>query len=340
MGGAALHFGNIAEMKTGEGKTLVATLPPTSTRSRARASTSSRSTTTWLLPRRVDGPDLPPAGPDRRPDPAGMTPTHAASAYACDITYGTNNEFGFDFLRDNWRGRRRRCVSAPPLRHRRRGRLDPHRRGPDPADHLRAERRGSWYDEFAKRRRAGCSNEFNYEVDAKSAPCRPRAGHRAGPSLRSASTTSTPPSTRLYLVPRQRARGQIAYLRYTRLRGRQREVVIVDEFTGRRCPAASGRTGCTRRSRPRKARVQRGDQPARRHRQDFFLRYKKLAGMTGTAVSEARGAARSTSRVTSRVPTNCRWPRRGARPRSSPPRTRSSRPSPTTSSRGRGGRPS
>ena len=46
MGGATLHLGNISEMKTGEGKTLTATLPPTSTRSPARACTSSRSTTT------------------------------------------------------------------------------------------------------------------------------------------------------------------------------------------------------------------------------------------------------------------------------------------------------
>jgi preprotein translocase subunit SecA len=47
MGGAALHLGNIAEMKTGEGKTLVATLPSYLNASAARASTSSRSTTTW-----------------------------------------------------------------------------------------------------------------------------------------------------------------------------------------------------------------------------------------------------------------------------------------------------
>ena len=51
MGGAALHLGNIAEMTTGEGKTLVATAPRTSTRSRARACTSSRSTTTWRATR-------------------------------------------------------------------------------------------------------------------------------------------------------------------------------------------------------------------------------------------------------------------------------------------------
>ena len=47
IGGMVLHDGSIAEMKTGEGKTLTATLPSSSTRSPARASTSSRSTTTW-----------------------------------------------------------------------------------------------------------------------------------------------------------------------------------------------------------------------------------------------------------------------------------------------------
>ena len=53
--------------------------------------------------RRVDGPAPPLARPDRRPrsSPADHDPAHKRAQYACDITYGTNNEFGFDYLRDN-----------------------------------------------------------------------------------------------------------------------------------------------------------------------------------------------------------------------------------------------
>ena len=70
---------------------------------------------------------------------SGMTPDERRAAYAADITYGTNNEFGFDYLRDNMAHSLADLVQrGPPLRHRRRGRLHPDRRGPHPADHLRA----------------------------------------------------------------------------------------------------------------------------------------------------------------------------------------------------------
>ena len=57
-------------------------------------------------------------------------------AYGCDITYGTNNEFGFDYLRDNMKFELGAWCSAAPLRHRRRSRHHPHRRGAHAADHL------------------------------------------------------------------------------------------------------------------------------------------------------------------------------------------------------------
>lgn len=110
-GGAALHLGNIAEMKTGEGKTLVATLP-----SYLNALTGkgvhvitvndylARYHAEWMgrvytyLGLSV-GMILP-----------SMTPPERRDAYACDITYGTNNEFGFDYLRDNMADDIAACV--------------------------------------------------------------------------------------------------------------------------------------------------------------------------------------------------------------------------------------
>jgi preprotein translocase subunit SecA len=111
MGGAALHLGNIAEMKTGEGKTLVATLPAylnalsgkgvhvvtvNDYLAKYHAEWMGRIhhflglTTGVILPQ--------------------MTPAERREAYACDITYGTNNELGFDYLRDNMAGSIEECV--------------------------------------------------------------------------------------------------------------------------------------------------------------------------------------------------------------------------------------
>ena len=100
----ALHHGKIAEMRTGEGKTLVADaarVPQCA--DRAMAYTSSLSTTTWR--------SATPSGWGGSTASSGLTvgvilsqmaaTTRAQAAYAADITYGTNNEFGFDYLRDN-----------------------------------------------------------------------------------------------------------------------------------------------------------------------------------------------------------------------------------------------
>ena len=146
MGGAALHFGWVAEMKTGEGKTLVCTLPVylnglggkgvhlitvNDYLARFHAEWMGRIHHFLGLERRADHPRLPRVARRR-----------SAQSYAADITYGTNNEFGFDYLRDNMAGTLADKVAArPQLRDRRRGRLDPHRRGPHPADHLRPHRR-------------------------------------------------------------------------------------------------------------------------------------------------------------------------------------------------------
>ncbi|WP_445206752.1 preprotein translocase subunit SecA [Aeromicrobium fastidiosum] len=102
MGGAALHLGNIAEMKTGEGKTLVSTLPAylnalsgkgvhvvTVNDYLAKYHAEWMGRVHHFLGLTV-GQILP-----------SMSPNERRESYAADITYGTNNEFGFDYLRDN-----------------------------------------------------------------------------------------------------------------------------------------------------------------------------------------------------------------------------------------------
>ncbi|MWV59548.1 preprotein translocase subunit SecA [Rathayibacter sp. VKM Ac-2754] len=102
MGGAALHLGNIAEMKTGEGKTLVATLPAYLN---AIASRGVHIVTVndFLASYQSElmGRVFRALGMTTGVILSGQTPQQRREQYAADITYGTNNEFGFDYLRDN-----------------------------------------------------------------------------------------------------------------------------------------------------------------------------------------------------------------------------------------------
>ncbi len=111
MGGAALHLGNIAEMKTGEGKTLVATLP-TYLNALAGKGVHVVTVNDYLAKYHAEwmgrvyhflglttGMILPEMRPDQR-----------RVSYAADVTYGTNNEFGFDYLRDNMASSIEDCV--------------------------------------------------------------------------------------------------------------------------------------------------------------------------------------------------------------------------------------
>ncbi|MBT0770309.1 preprotein translocase subunit SecA [Kineosporia sp. J2-2] len=107
VGGAALHSGNIAEMKTGEGKTLVATAPAY-LNALAGGGVHVITVNDYLAEYQSDlmGRVHRFLGLSVGNILSQMTPAQRREAYACDITYGTNNEFGFDFLRDNmaWSG--------------------------------------------------------------------------------------------------------------------------------------------------------------------------------------------------------------------------------------------
>ena len=111
MGGIILHQGRIAEMKTGEGKTLVATLPAYLNALSGKGvhvvtvnEYLARRDSEWMgnLYRWM--------GLTVGLAVSGMNPDQKRAAYAADITYGTNNEFGFDYLRDNMVVYKRNCV--------------------------------------------------------------------------------------------------------------------------------------------------------------------------------------------------------------------------------------
>ena len=142
----------------------------------------------------MDGPDLSPARRQRRRHPDGaanpdlgsfvfdpdypaaddryqhLRPVTRREAYQADITYGTNNEFGFDYLRDNMVQRPDAARPArPALRHRRRGGQHPDRRSAHAAHHLRrsAQESSDYYAQLRRRSSAASSDEHDYTVDEK-----------------------------------------------------------------------------------------------------------------------------------------------------------------------------
>ena len=104
IGGMVLHGGAVAEMVTGEGKTLVATLPAYLNALEARGvhvitvnDYLARRDMEWMAPLYMG------LGLTVGNIQSGMPVKERQASYNCDITYGTNNEFGFDYLRDNMR---------------------------------------------------------------------------------------------------------------------------------------------------------------------------------------------------------------------------------------------
>ena len=142
IGGMVLHQGKIAEMKTGEGKTLVATLPCYLNALEGKG-VHVVTVNDYLAKRDSEwmGRLYKSLGLQVGVIVHDLDDQERQDAYGADITYGTNNEFGFDYLRDNMKFRIEDCVQRrAPLRHRRRSRLDPDRRSAHPADHFRPQR--------------------------------------------------------------------------------------------------------------------------------------------------------------------------------------------------------
>ncbi len=168
VGGMVLHEGKIAEMKTGEGKTLVATLP-VYLNALAGKGVHVVTVNDYLASRDADwmGQIYRFLGLTVGCIVHGLTDEERKVAYAADVTYGTNNEFGFDYLRDNMkysqstmtqRGHSYSIVDEVEL--------DPGRRGADPAHHFRPHRgpdrslsHGRRADPAARRRRLRARRE-------------------------------------------------------------------------------------------------------------------------------------------------------------------------------------
>jgi preprotein translocase subunit SecA len=296
MGGAALHMGNIAEMKTGEGKTLTGVLPAylnalggdgvhivTVNDYLAKRDSEWMGRIHRFLGLEV-GVILAQQEPDER-----------RKQYAADITYGTNNEFGFDYLRDNMAWGLEECVQ--------RGHtyaivdevdsiLIDEARTPliisGPVD-----QNSIWYQEFARiapRLRRGEDGEGDYEVDEKKRTVGIlEAGVEKVEDWLGIDNLYESINTPLISFLNNAIKAKELYTKdkdYVVMNG---EILIVDEFTGRILPGRRWSEGMHQAVEAKEGVPIKDENQtlATITLQNYFRLYDKLAGMTGTAMTEA-----------------------------------------------------
>jgi preprotein translocase subunit SecA len=292
MGGAALHLGNIAEMKTGEGKTLVATLPSYLNALTGRGvhvvtvnDYLAKYHAEWMG--RVHhflglstGVILP-----------SMNPEERRAAYNCDITYATNNELGFDYLRDNMANALEDLVQR-----------DPHFAIVDEVDSILIDEARTpliisgptqdevaWYAEFAKVA-ARLTRDEDYEVDEKKKtvsilePGITKVEDYLGiENLYESANTPLISFLNNSIKAKELFRNDKEYVVM------DDEVLIVDEHTGRILSGRRYNDGLHQAIEAKERVTVREEYQtlATITLQNYFRLYEKLSGMTGTAMTEA-----------------------------------------------------
>nr|WP_238338391.1 preprotein translocase subunit SecA [Pedococcus badiiscoriae] len=298
MGGAALHLGNVAEMKTGEGKTLVATLPSYLNALEGKG-VHVVTVNDYLAEYQSElmGRVHRMLGLETGVILASMTPEQRRVEYAKDITYGTNNEFGFDYLRDNmaWsvdelvqRGHNFAIVDEVDSI------LIDEARTPliisGPADAAT-----KWYTEFAKiaqrlTRGELESGEGDYEVDEKKKTVGVlEAGIAKVEDYLGIDNLYESVNTPLIGYLNNAIKAKELFKRdkdYVNMNG---EILIVDEHTGRMLAGRRYNEGMHQAIEAKEGvEIQNENQTlATITLQNYFRMYDTLSGMTGTAQTEA-----------------------------------------------------
>jgi len=340
LGGVALYQGKIAEMRTGEGKTLLATLPlylNSLSGEGAHLVTVNdylaRRDPYWMAPvyhalgvsvasiypmqspdeyqpARIYEPDFD-SGDSRWPH---FRPISRSEAYQADITYGTSSEFGFDYLRDNMVTNLAQCVQRP-LNY---GIVDE-------VDNLLideartpliisapAEESGEMYQVFA-RLIPRLRPEEDYVVDEKSRGVNltdngissiERMLKREG--LMKAPDLYDPSNQVLTRYIDNALRAHVVYNRDRHYVVKDGEVIIVDEFTGRLMYGRRYSEGLHQAIEAKEhVKVQRESMTyATITIQNYFRMYRKLSGMTGTAATEAEEFYKIYKLEVTEIPTN------------------------------------
>ena len=292
MGGAALHGGNIAEMRTGEGKTLVATLPSYLNALTGRG-VHVVTVNDYLAERDSEwmGRIHRFLGLEVGVILAGLTPAQRRVAYGADITYGTNNEFGFDYLRDNmaWsvEDRVQRDYNFAIVDEVDSILIDEARTpliisGP-------ADQPTKWYQEFSRIVQQ-LRREEDYEVDEKKKTIGVlEAGIAKVERMLNIENLYETVNTPLIGFLNNAIKAKELFKRdrdYVIMDG---EILIVDEHTGRLLAGRRYNEGMHQAIEAKEGvRIREENQTfATITLQNYFRMYDKLAGMTGTAMTEA-----------------------------------------------------
>jgi preprotein translocase subunit SecA len=291
VGGASMHWGQIAEMRTGEGKTLAATLP-----AYLNALTGEGvhivTVNDYLAKRDAEwmGAIYRFLGLEVGVILASMTPWERRPNYAADITYGTNNEFGFDYLRDNM------SLSTDELVQR------GHHFGiVDEVDSILvdeartpliisgpAEQGARWYQQFA-RIAPRMRRDVHYEVDeGKHTVAINEEGVADVEQTLGIENLYDSLNTPLVQHLQNAVRAKELYKRDRDYIVRDGEVLIVDEFTGRVLEGRRYSEGLHQAIEAKEGvRIKEENQTyATITLQNYFRLYEKLSGMTGTAKTE------------------------------------------------------
>jgi preprotein translocase subunit SecA len=292
IGGLVLHDGKIAEMKTGEGKTLVATLPAVLNSLAGRGvhivtvnDYLARRDAEWMSPLyRGLGMSVGVIVND-------LDDAQRRAAYGADITYGTNNEYGFDYLRDNMKYDITHCVQ--------RGHqfaivdevdsiLIDEARTPLIISGPAEESTDKYYriDKIIPK----LIQEIDYTLDEKHRTATlTEEGVSKCERMLGLGNLYDPAHMELIHHVYQGLRAHTLYKRDVDYVVKDGEVIIVDEFTGRQMPGRRWSDGLHQAVEAKEGvKIERENQTlATITFQNYFRMYKKLSGMTGTAETEA-----------------------------------------------------
>jgi preprotein translocase subunit SecA len=309
IGGMVLHEGKIAEMKTGEGKTLVATLPAALNALAGRGVHAvtvndylARRDAEWMSPLyRGLGLSVGVIVHD-------LDDEQRKAAYGADLTYGTNNEFGFDYLRDNMKYDLAQCVQRS------------HQFAiVDEVDSILIDEARTPLiisgpseestDKYAKIDKIipKLIQDIDYTLDEKHRTATlTEEGFSKCERLLGLHNLSDPVNIELMHHVYQSLRAHSLYKRDVDYVVKDGEVIIVDEFTGRQMPGRRWSDGLHQAVEAKEGvKIERENQTlATITFQNYFRMYKKLSGMTGTAETEAAEFGKIYNLDVVAIPTN------------------------------------
>jgi preprotein translocase subunit SecA len=309
IGGIVLHEGKISEMKTGEGKTLVATLPAVLNALAGRGvhvvtvnDYLARRDAEWMSPLyKALGLSVGVIVHD-------LDDEQRRAAYGADLTYGTNNEFGFDYLRDNMKYDLAQCVQ----------------RGHqfaivDEVDSILIDEARTPLiisgpseestDKYAKIDKIipKLIQDIDYTLDEKHRTATlTEEGFAKCERLLSLTNMSDPANIDIMHHVYQALRAHTLYKNDVDYVVKDGEVIIVDEFTGRQMPGRRWSDGLHQAVEAKEGvKIERENQTlATITFQNYFRMYKKLSGMTGTAETEAAEFGKIYNLDVTVIPTN------------------------------------